>query len=114
MRLDIKQFKSKLPLPATSKWPLGVWDIEAFKHGTMSVILYTPTATDFQTNHDQDELYFVMSGSGKILIETNTFAFQTGDALFVPAGKIHRFVEFSEDLVTWAVFWGPVGGEAIG
>jgi quercetin dioxygenase-like cupin family protein len=37
--------------------------------------------------------------------------FQAGDAFFVPAGQVHRFEHFSDDFVTWVVFWGPPGGE---
>jgi hypothetical protein len=29
----------------------------------------------------------------------------------VPAGVVHRFEEFTEDLVVWVVFYGPEGGE---
>ena len=50
---------AKLPLPATEKWRDGVWDVEAFAHGTMSTILFAPRGTDYQTAHQQDELYFV-------------------------------------------------------
>jgi hypothetical protein len=32
--------------------------------------------------------------------------------LFVPAGIEHRFIKFTEDFVTWVVFYGPKGGEA--
>jgi hypothetical protein len=46
----------KLPLPATEKWSHGVFDIECFKHGSMSVILYTPRIHDYQTPHEQDEV----------------------------------------------------------
>lgn len=112
MKLDLSTFQNKLPLPANEKWVEGVWDIEALKHGTMSVILYTPHGKDYQTFHEKDELYFIMSGSGVLTIEGEPFAFKQGDALFVPANKQHRFTQFSSDLVTWAVFWGPKGGEA--
>jgi mannose-6-phosphate isomerase-like protein (cupin superfamily) len=37
--------------------------------------------------------------------------FTAGDVLFVPAGEEHRFERFSDDLILWAVFWGPEGGE---
>ncbi len=37
--------------------------------------------------------------------------FGPGDALFVPAGAVHRFEEFSEDFAAWVVFYGPEGGE---
>ena len=36
-----------------------------------------------------------------------------GDALFVPAGVTHRFEKMSDDFVTWAVFYGPQGGEGM-
>jgi mannose-6-phosphate isomerase-like protein (cupin superfamily) len=36
---------------------------------------------------------------------------QTGDVLFVPAGTLHRFEDFSQDFVTWVVFYGPQEGE---
>jgi len=26
--------------------------------------------------------------------------------------KQHRFTKFTNDLVIWAIFWGPVGGES--
>jgi len=47
-----------------------------------------------------------------LLVEEERFPFVAGDVLFVPANALHRFVEFSDDLVTWAVFWGPEGGES--
>lgn len=75
----------KLPLPATEKWPHGVFDIECFKHGAMSVILYTPRIHDYQTPHEQDEVYNVYKGTGQLNTENGTFAFVEGDVLFVPA-----------------------------
>jgi mannose-6-phosphate isomerase-like protein (cupin superfamily) len=111
MKISLTEHLAKLPLPATIKWPHGVWDIEAFKHGTLSVILYTPKVEDFQSAHTQDELYVVLSGSGEMLIDSNRIAFKTGDSLFVPANIKHRFENFTDDLVTWTIFWGPSGGE---
>lgn len=111
MRLTKDSYLSKLPLPATPKWPEGVWDTEAFRHGSMSVLLFTPRGTDYQTEHTQDELYFVVSGRGVFESGGEQFAFEEGDVLFVPAGRKHRFLKFSGDLVAWAVFYGPEGGE---
>ncbi|MES2392458.1 MAG: cupin domain-containing protein [Acidobacteriota bacterium] len=111
MRVTLDEAMKRLPLPATERWPEGVWDVEAMARGTMSVILFAPRGKDYQTSHGQDELYIVMSGSGVLQVEDERIAFGVGDVLFVAAGKFHRFVEFTEDLVTWAVFWGPEGGE---
>jgi mannose-6-phosphate isomerase-like protein (cupin superfamily) len=98
-------------LPATTKWPEGVFDVEAFRNGSMSLILFAPEGNDYQTPHEQDELYIVIEGSGVLQVENETFEFAKGDVLFVPALKEHRFVNFSLGIQMWAVFWGPSGGE---
>jgi mannose-6-phosphate isomerase-like protein (cupin superfamily) len=81
--------------------------VEAFAHGSMSVELYAPVGHDPQTPHEQDELYFIHSGTGKLMIGGIYHDFQPGMAFFVPAGVDHRFEDFSEDFSTWVVFWGP-------
>jgi mannose-6-phosphate isomerase-like protein (cupin superfamily) len=111
MHIDLNSALSQLPLPATASWPQGVWDTTVFTHGTMSLIAFTPRGHDYQTTHPQDELYVVIKGSGTLLIENTPYPFVEGDVLFVPATKQHRFSEFSQDLTTWAIFWGPAGGE---
>jgi mannose-6-phosphate isomerase-like protein (cupin superfamily) len=104
-----EELKSQLPLPATAKWPEGIWDIEALKHGTMSLILFAPKGKDYQTLHEQDEIYIILSGSGTLAHDVARISFSPGDVLFVPAGMRHNFESFTQDLVTWAVFWGPEG-----
>ena len=73
--------------------------------------MFTPRGHDYQTKHSQDELYIVVKGSGTLMIEEVPHRFSEGDGLFVPAEKQHRFVDFTPDLITWAIFWGPEGGE---
>ncbi len=34
-----------------------------------------------------------------------------GSFLFVAAGQLHRFENFSEDFAVWVFFYGPDGGE---
>ena len=114
MRISLSDTLTGLPLPPTEKWPGGVWDVEAFRHGTMSLVLFTPEGADHQTPHGQDELYVVVEGSGVLEVAGEPFPFAVGDALFVPAGREHRFVEFTPGLKVWAVFWGPEGGERDG
>jgi mannose-6-phosphate isomerase-like protein (cupin superfamily) len=92
--------------------PNGERYIELFRHGTLSVELYAPRGTDPQHPHTRDEIYVVVSGTGKFRRETEEFSFGRGDVLFVPAGKEHRFVDFSDDFATWVFFYGPEGGEA--
>jgi mannose-6-phosphate isomerase-like protein (cupin superfamily) len=53
----------------------------------------------------------VVSGSGTFLHGETRVRFGPGDLLFVPAGVVHRFEEFSADFATWVLFYGPEGGE---
>ncbi len=83
-----------------------------FEHGSLSVEVYQPDEVDRQQPHDRDEIYVVISGSGQFFNDGVTTDFKTGDFLFVPAGKDHRFLNFTSDFATWVFFYGPVGGEA--
>ena len=80
-------------------------------HGSMRTELYAPRGQDPQQPHAQDELYFIQCGQGDFVQGDTRLRFQAGDAFFVPAGQVHRFEHFSDDFVTWVVFWGPPGGE---
>ena len=92
--------------------PDGQRCIELFRHGTLSVELYAPRRTDPQTPHTRDEIYVIISGSGRFRRAAEETTFGPGDVLFVPAGEEHRFVEFGDDFATWVFFYGPEGGEA--
>ncbi len=82
------------------------------RNGTMRVGVYAPRGSDPQQPHDQDELYIVERGSGSFVNGDERRSFSPGDVIFVPAGAVHRFEDFSDDFRTWVVFWGPQGGEA--
>ena len=73
----------------------------------VTLILYEPPAEDRQTPHDQDEYYFVASGSAEIRIEDTVTVVAVGDAIFVPALAEHRFERASDDFTCWALFYGP-------
>lgn len=81
------------------------------QHGTMKVEWYKPEKADLQTPHLQDELYVIAAGRGIFSNGGERTEFKTGDVLFVPAGKEHRFEMFTDDFATWVIFYGPEGGE---
>ena len=81
------------------------------RHGSMRALVYAPQKSDPQTPHKQDELYIVIRGTGRVRKGDEVRNFGPGDAIFVEACKDHRFEDFSDDFLTWAVFWGPDGGE---
>ena len=111
MRTSLTNLLPRLPGAITPTWQVGEPFVEAMRHGTMSVEVFAPQGRDAQTPHDQDELYFVVSGTAEFLHEGKRMPVASGDALFVPAHDKHHFEKMSADFVTWVVFWGPKGGE---
>ena len=81
------------------------------ERGTLELGYYKPDGIDPQQPHTQDEIYVVQSGSGFFVMSNDRRPFETGEALFVPAGVTHRFENFTDDFAAWVVFYGPEGGE---
>lgn len=104
-RVTVEDALTRLPNEAGERFA------KVFEHGSLLVEIYAPRGEDTQTPHARDELYIVMRGSGVFLNGTVREWFSRGDLLFVPAGREHRFEAFTEDLVTWVIFYGPEGGE---
>lgn len=74
----------------------------------LSVGLYVlpAGATDPQGPHTEDEVYYVVSGSGRILVGDEDGAVQAGSVVFVGADVQHRFHDIEEELVILVAF-GP-------
>ena len=111
MKASIKTALARLPGLPSARYPQGVPFATVMAGGTMSVEVFSPQGVDLQTPHTQDELYFVHAGTGEIVINGQRFDAAAGDAFFVAAHVEHRFENFSEDFVTWVVFYGPSGGQ---
>lgn len=115
MKVSLAQALKRLPAAPTDKYPHGAPFVTMMAGGTMSVEVFAPSSSglgeDLQQPHTQDELYFIQQGAGELVINAQRFDAATGDAFFVAAGVEHRFENFSDDFVTWVVFYGPQGGE---
>jgi mannose-6-phosphate isomerase-like protein (cupin superfamily) len=61
-------------------------------------------ATDLQTPHLEDEVYYVVRGRGKFRRGTEELSANPGDVLFVPAHEAHHFHSIEEELVLLVVF----------
>jgi mannose-6-phosphate isomerase-like protein (cupin superfamily) len=105
-QLTVGEALARLPGPKGERY------VELLTHGTLSVELYAPREHDPQEPHTRDEVYVVVEGRGLFRNGKERHRFAAGDLLFVPAGVVHRFEEFSEDLAVWVIFYGPEGGEA--
>ena len=91
--------------------PPGELAVSMFSHGTLEVELYAPQDVDTQTPHTRDEVYVVARGSGFFCDGEQRNAVTAGSLIFVPAGQVHRFEDFSADFAVWVMFYGPEGGE---
>lgn len=105
MKFTVDEMLTKLPFPANEKWKEGVWDVEPFETAGIKLIFFAPRGSDYQTFHDEDEFYFIVRGSGQLVIDGERHSFEPGDVFFVAARVPHRFENFSDDLATWAIFF---------
>ncbi len=111
MKWTSSEAMARLPGAPNALWPTGARSVSMFTHGTMELKLYAPRGSDPQQPHTRDEVYIIVSGSGRFDNGGEVQTFETGDTLFVPAGWPHHFVDFSDDLAAWVIFYGPQGGE---
>ncbi len=105
MKFTTDELLAKLPQAANEKWTEGVWDVEPFAKSGVKLVFFAPRGVDHQTFHDEDEFYFIVRGSGEIVIGGERCKCSAGDAFFVAAKVEHRFENFTGDLATWAVFF---------
>ncbi len=105
MKFTVSEFLAILPLAANDKWKDGIWDVEPFEKDGIKLVFFAPRGKDYQTFHEEDEFYFIARGSGELIIDEAVNVFEAGDVFFVAAKVPHRFVNFSDDFATWAVFF---------
>lgn len=71
-------------------------------------------AKDLQGPHDEDEVYLVIDGRGRVRVGGREHEVKRGSLLYVQATSEHNFFEVDED-ITLLVFFasgGPERGEA--
>jgi len=77
----------------------------------LSIGLYVlaPGELDVQQPHTEDEVYYVVSGRGRITIGDEVQDVRAGSIVFVGATVPHRFHDITEDLNLLVAF-GPAEG----
>jgi len=77
----------------------------------LSVGLYVLAAgqPDLQQPHTEDEVYYVVAGSGQISVDDEVRDVRAGSIVFVGAGVPHRFHDITSELTLFVVF-GPAEG----
>ena len=82
--------------------------LEFHRNDSMSVGLYVLPEGGFdpQIPHTEDEMYFIVAGRAKLMIDGRDYVAEPGSIHFVKAGIEHRFHEIEEDLSA-LVFFAP-------
>lgn len=80
--------------------------LEFLRVGSMSAGLYSLKAgeTDPQVPHNEDEVYYVISGRAQIDIDGALHAVEPGSMIFVGKNVEHRFVDIAEHLEVLVLF----------
>jgi len=87
--------------------------LEFLRVPALSLGLYVLPAggVDAQQPHNEDEVYYVLSGRATIRVGEEDRAVQAGSVVFVPPGVPHRFHSITEELRV-LVFFAPAEGTA--
>ena len=98
---DIGELKSKLDNS-------GKLYLEFLRAPSLSMGLYELEAgqEDPQQPHNEDEVYYVVAGRGRLRVGENDQSVAPGSIVFVPAKVPHRFHSTAEDLSV-LVFFAP-------
>lgn len=102
--MDAVELDAVLATIAASDRPFG----EIVRSHDLSVGVYVlgAGATDLQSPHTEDEVYYVIRGHGRIAVGDEDRAVAPGSIVFVAADVPHRFHDIAEELVLFVAF-GP-------
>ena len=60
-----------------------------------------PKGMQFLHAHEQEQCYYIISGSGKMFIDDQTQVVKKGDAVFIPSNATHGIENIGEDILTY-------------
>ena len=92
------------------KSSMGPPYLEFLRVPTLSCGIFTLKAgsKDMQNPHDEDEVYYVVSGRARVRVAGEERAVRPGSVLYVRATAEHSFFEIEEDM-TMLVFFASGG-----
>lgn len=86
--------------------------LEFLRVPSMSCGIYQLSAgsKDMQGYHDEDEVYLVVKGKGRLQVEDEDREVGPGSVLYVSATSEHSFFEIEEDMTMLVFFSSPGTG----
>ena len=84
----------------------GYIDFLASEKLSVGLSIWPAGSVDRQRPHEEDEVYYIITGRGVIRVADEDRAVKAGSLVFVAAHVEHRFHDIEEDLRV-LVFWAP-------
>ena len=94
-------------VPASSEYALSLASMPLMPVEVALSVVMPEGEPDPQQPHTEDEIYYVVSGAGRLRVGDEDRAVRTGSPAFVGAGVSHRFHSISEDLTLLVAFAPP-------
>jgi len=66
-------------------------------------VIYPTGSTTGHSHDDMEEVYYVVSGEGEMVVGADRYPIKTGDALYVPPGEFHT--TFQTGNIPLVVVW---------
>lgn len=78
--------------------------LEVLSRESLSVELARYPNPEPKTPHKTDELYYIISGSGKAHVGSERYSIEEGDVLYVERGLEHDFFDVEDEITALVVF----------
>ena len=90
----------------------GASPIQA-RHFSLGHVLLEPNGGQVPWhNQEQEEIYFVLEGSGEMCLGTERTALKAGQAVYIPPGVFHQLTNTGEMPMRMIYCYGPAGDVA--
>ena len=63
-------------------------------------------------NQEQEEIYFVVQGTGQMCLGEECRELKTGEAVYIPSGVFHQLTNVGDEPLTMIYCYGPAGDVA--
>jgi mannose-6-phosphate isomerase-like protein (cupin superfamily) len=63
-------------------------------------------------NQEQEEIYFVVAGTGQMCLGDECQELRAGEAVYIPAGVFHQLTNVGDEALTMIYCYGPAGDVA--
>jgi mannose-6-phosphate isomerase-like protein (cupin superfamily) len=107
----IKGFQAEVPHERILKVILSP-DQGGAKNVSMGMTLLPPNSLSNYHKHDsEEELWFVISGRGKAIVNDQEFQIEAGTAIYISPGEFHQLVNTSDETLKVLWIFAPPGPE---